>query len=77
MINPLRSEEEAFRATVLTAIIAAPVIAAALLFGGRVALGVVAGLAYAGVFAWALQRRRAQPSSDGDSSPPSGQGPSG
>ena len=56
MINPLRSEAEAFKATIIVAILAAPVAAAALLFGASAALGVTAGLAYAGLFV--LARRR-------------------
>jgi hypothetical protein len=52
MINPLRSEEDAFRFTVIVAVLVAPVVIAAIAFstgaalvvGGGVILGVVIGL---------------------------------
>ncbi|MEX0992893.1 MAG: hypothetical protein WDZ37_02750 [Solirubrobacterales bacterium] len=62
MINPLRSEQEAFKATIIIAILAAPVAIAALLFGGGVALGVAGGLVFAGLFA--LVRKRGEPGRD-------------
>jgi hypothetical protein len=45
MINPLRSEEEAFRFTLIVAALLAPVAVAAILFSTGVALGVAGGLA--------------------------------
>src|SRR5437870_275479 len=52
MINPLRSEEDAFRFTLIVAVLVAPVVIAAIAFstgaalvvGGGVILGVVIGL---------------------------------
>jgi len=56
-MNPLRSEDDAFKVTIVIAILAAPVVLAALLFGGGVALGVAGGLAFAGAFALVRNRR--------------------
>jgi hypothetical protein len=60
MINPLRSEEDAFRFTLIIAALLAPVIAAAVLFGSGVAVGVGAGLAL-GVAAGLFVLKREQP----------------
>jgi hypothetical protein len=61
-VNPLRSEEDAFRVTIIIAILAAPVALAALIFNAGVALGVAGGLGFAGLFA--LVRRRQQPQAE-------------
>jgi nucleotide-binding universal stress UspA family protein len=45
VINPLRSEQDAFRFTMIVAALVAPVIVAALVFSSAAALGVAAGLA--------------------------------
>jgi hypothetical protein len=63
MANPLRTEEDAFRLTLLVAVFALPVIVAALLFNAPVALGVAGGLAYAGLFVL-LRKRRAKAAKD-------------
>jgi nucleotide-binding universal stress UspA family protein len=44
MINPLRSEEDAFRFTMIVVVLAAPVILAAVIFSSAAALGVAAGV---------------------------------
>jgi nucleotide-binding universal stress UspA family protein len=44
MINPLRSEEDAFRFTLIVIVLAAPVILAAVIFSSTAALGVAAGV---------------------------------
>jgi hypothetical protein len=44
MINPLRSEEDAFRFTLIVVVLAAPVILAAVIFSSAAALGVAAGV---------------------------------
>ena len=46
MINPLRSEEDAFRFTVVVALLVAPIALAAILFGSGVGLAVAGGLAF-------------------------------
>ena len=46
MINPLRSEEDAFRFTVVIAVLVAPIALAAILFGSGVGLAVAGGLAF-------------------------------
>jgi hypothetical protein len=46
MINPLRSEEDAFRFTVVVAVLVAPIALAAILFGSGVGLAVAGGLAF-------------------------------
>jgi hypothetical protein len=60
LINPLRSEQEAFRFTVIVAVLVAPVVVAAILFDSGVALGVAGGLLLGLVFAM-VARRRAEP----------------
>jgi hypothetical protein len=60
LINPLRSEQEAFRFTVIVAVLVAPVVLAAILFDSGVALGVAGGLLLGLVFAMVV-RRRAEP----------------
>jgi hypothetical protein len=45
MINPLRSEEDAFRFTMIVVMLAAPVVATALIFSSTAALGVAGGIA--------------------------------
>jgi hypothetical protein len=60
LINPLRSEQEAFRFTVIVTVLVAPVVVAAILFDSGVALGVAGGLLLGLVFAMVV-RRRAEP----------------
>jgi universal stress protein family protein len=60
LINPLRSEQEAFRFTVIVTVLVAPVVVAAILFDSGVALGVAGGLLLGLVFAM-VARRRAEP----------------
>jgi hypothetical protein len=60
MINPLRSEEDAFRFTLIVAVLLAPVILAGIIFGSGVALGVAGGLAL-GVIGGVLLMRRREP----------------
>jgi nucleotide-binding universal stress UspA family protein len=60
MINPLRSEQDAFRFTLIVAALLAPVIVAAVLFGSGVAVAVGAGLAL-GVAAGLFLLKREQP----------------
>ncbi len=60
-MNPLRSEEDAFKVTIFIAILAAPIAIAAIAFDRNVALGVAAGLAFAGALYW-ISRRRDRPS---------------
>jgi hypothetical protein len=57
MINPLRSEEDAFRFTVVVAILVAPIALAAILFGSGVGLAVAGGLAFGIAFALFVLRR--------------------
>jgi GABA permease len=59
MINPLRSEEDAFRFTVVVAVLVAPVALAAILFGSAVGLAVAGGLAFGIAFALLVLRREA------------------
>lgn len=61
MINPLRSEEDAFRFTVVVAVLVAPVALAAILFGSGVGLAVAGGLAFGIAFALLVLRREAVP----------------
>jgi hypothetical protein len=61
MINPLRSEEDAFRFTVVVAVLVAPVALAAILFGSGVGLAVAGGLAFGIAFALLVLRREAAP----------------
>lgn len=62
MINPLRSEQDAFRFTMIVGVLVAPVIVAALVFSSAAALGVAAGLALgvAGAL-FLLKRNEAEP----------------
>lgn len=60
MINPLRSEQDAFRFTMIVAALVAPVIVAALVFSSAAALGVAAGLAL-GVAAGLFLLKRNEP----------------
>jgi hypothetical protein len=60
VINPLRSEEEAFRFTLIVAVLLAPVALAALIFGSGVGLGVAGGLALGLVF-MSVMRKRDEP----------------
>ena len=57
MINPLRSEEDAFRFTVVVAVLLAPVALAAILFGSGVGLAVAGGLAFGIFFALFVLKR--------------------
>ena len=61
MINPLRSEQEAFRFTLIVGVLAAPIILAAILFDSGVALGVAGGLAIGLVIAFLLRREDRRP----------------
>jgi GABA permease len=61
MINPLRSEEDAFRFTVVVAVLLAPVALAAILFGSTVGLAVAGGLAFGIAFGLFVLRRDAGP----------------
>jgi hypothetical protein len=61
MINPLRSEEDAFRFTVVVAVLLAPVALAAILFGSGVGLAVAGGLAFGIFFALFVLRRDGSP----------------
>jgi hypothetical protein len=60
MINPLRSEQDAFRFTLIVAALVAPVALAAVLFGSGVGLAVGAGLAL-GLIAGIVVLKREQP----------------
>jgi hypothetical protein len=57
MINPLRSEEDAFRFTIVVVVLVAPVILAGILFGSGVALAVAGGLALGVVFGLVVLKR--------------------
>jgi hypothetical protein len=61
MINPLRSEEDAFRFTVVVAVLVAPIALAAILFGSGVGLAVAGGLAFGIVFSLLVVRRDSEP----------------
>src|SRR5919197_2386898 len=61
MINPLRSEEDAFRFTVAVAVLVTPMILAAVLFGSGVGLAVAGGLLLGVVFTLFVMRRDEQP----------------
>ena len=60
MINPLRSEQEAFRFTLIVAVLLAPVIVVAIVFSSAAALGVAGGLAL-GLGVNLFMRRRNEP----------------
>jgi hypothetical protein len=57
MINPLRSEEDAFRFTIVVLILVAPIALAAILFNSGVALGVAGGLALGVIFGLVALKR--------------------
>jgi hypothetical protein len=57
MINPFRSEADAFRFTLVVAVLLAPVILAGLLFGSGVGLAVAGGLALGVVFGLVVLKR--------------------
>jgi hypothetical protein len=61
MINPLRSEEDAFRFTVVVALLVAPIALAAILFSSSVALAVAGGLLFGIVFTLFVLRREDEP----------------
>jgi hypothetical protein len=61
MINPLRSEEDAFRFTVVVAVLVAPVALAAIIWGSGVGLAVAGGLAFGIAFALLVIRRDSPP----------------
>jgi hypothetical protein len=61
MINPLRSEEDAFRFTVVVAILVAPIALAAIIWGSGVGLAVAGGLAFGIAFALLVIRRDSPP----------------
>jgi GABA permease len=61
MINPLRSEEDAFRFTVVVAVLVAPVALSAILFGSGVGLAVAGGLAFGIFFALFVLKRDSGP----------------
>jgi hypothetical protein len=61
MINPLRSEEDAFRFTVVVAVLVAPIALSAILFGSGVGLAVAGGLAFGIAFALLVLRRESAP----------------
>jgi hypothetical protein len=57
MINPLRSEEDAFRFTLIVAVLVAPIVLAGIIFSSAAALGVAGGLAIGLIFGlFALKR---------------------
>jgi GABA permease len=55
-MDPFRSEEDAFKITMFIAVLALPVVLAAVIFDSGVALGVAAGLAFAGGLYWISKR---------------------
>jgi hypothetical protein len=61
MINPLRSEEDAFRFTVAVAVLVTPMILAAVLFGSGVGLAVAGGLILGVIFTLFVMRRDEKP----------------
>jgi GABA permease len=61
MINPLRSEEDAFRFTVVIAVLVAPIALAAILFGSGVGLAVAGGLGFGIAFALFVLKRDERP----------------
>jgi hypothetical protein len=61
MINPLRSEEDAFRFTVVVALLVAPIALAAIIWSSGVALAVAGGLAFGIAFALLVIRRDSVP----------------
>jgi hypothetical protein len=61
MINPLRSEEDAFRFTVVVAVLVAPIALTAIIWSSGAALAVAGGLAFGIAFALLVIRREAAP----------------
>jgi hypothetical protein len=61
MINPLRSEEDAFRFTVVVAVLVAPVALAAIIFSSGVGLAVAGGLLFGIGFTLFVLRRDEEP----------------
>jgi hypothetical protein len=61
MINPLRSEEDAFRFTVVVAVLVAPVALAAIVFSSGVGLAVAGGLLFGIAFTLFVLRRDEEP----------------
>jgi hypothetical protein len=61
MINPLRSEEDAFRFTLVVLVLLAPVVLAGVLFGSGVGLAVAGGLALGLVFGLVVLKRDVRP----------------
>ena len=57
MINPFRSEEDAFRFTMVVVALLAPIILAGILFGSGVALAVAGGLAIGVIFGLVVLKR--------------------
>jgi hypothetical protein len=57
MINPLRSEDDAFRFTIVVLVLVAPIALAAILFNSGVALGVAGGLALGVIFGLVVLKR--------------------
>jgi hypothetical protein len=57
MINPLRSEEEAFRFTLVVLVLLAPIVLAGIIFGSGVGLAVAGGLALGLVFGLVVLKR--------------------
>jgi hypothetical protein len=61
MINPLRSEEDAFRFTVVVAVLVAPIALTAIIWSSGAALAVAGGLAFGIAFALLVIRRESAP----------------
>lgn len=61
MINPLRSEEDAFRFVLIFAALTVPIIVAAVIFGPGIGLGVAVGLLIGGIAFVLLYRSRGEP----------------
>jgi hypothetical protein len=61
MINPLRSEEDAFRFTVVVAVLVAPIALTAIIWSSAAALAVAGGLAFGIAFALLVIRRESEP----------------
>jgi hypothetical protein len=61
VINPLRSEQEAFRFTLIVAVLVAPIVLAAIIWDSGVALGVAGGLAVGLLFAFLMRREERRP----------------
>jgi GABA permease len=61
VINPLRSEQEAFRFTLIVGVLAAPIILAAIIWDSSVALGVAGGVAVGLLLAFLTRREERRP----------------